>query len=56
MQRYPVNKVVPFNLLVPVFGVLASSLMIGEPLIPHMLIGGLICIAGVALVVVKKGS
>lgn len=55
IQKYEINKVVPFSLLVPIFGVMASHVVADEPLIPHIIIGGLICIAGLALVVVKKG-
>jgi drug/metabolite transporter (DMT)-like permease len=39
-----------FNNLVPVFGVAISVLILGEPLLPSMLIGGAIAIAGVMMV------
>lgn len=39
-----------FNNLVPVFGVAISVLLLGEPLLPSMLIGGLVAIAGVMMV------
>jgi drug/metabolite transporter (DMT)-like permease len=39
-----------FNNLVPVFGVAISVLVLGEPLLPSMLIGGAIAIAGVMMV------
>jgi drug/metabolite transporter (DMT)-like permease len=39
-----------FNNLVPVFGVAISVLLLGEPLLPSMLIGGVIAIAGVMMV------
>jgi drug/metabolite transporter (DMT)-like permease len=39
-----------FNNLVPVFGVAISVLMLGEALLPSMLIGGAITIAGVMMV------
>ncbi len=39
-----------FNNLVPVFGVAISVLLLGEPLLPSMLIGGAIAIGGVMMV------
>ena len=39
-----------FNNLVPVFGVAISVLLLGEPLLPSMLIGGAIAIVGVMMV------
>ena len=39
-----------FNNLVPVFGVTISVLALGESLLPSMLIGGAIAIAGVMMV------
>ncbi|MDI9687603.1 DMT family transporter, partial [Burkholderia cenocepacia] len=38
-----------FTNLVPVFGVLLSVVLLGEPLSPSMLAGGALVIAGVAL-------
>ena len=39
-----------FNNLVPVFGVAISVLVLGEPLLPSMLVGGAVAIAGVFMV------
>lgn len=39
-----------FNNLVPVFGVAIAVLVLGEPLLPSMLIGGAVAICGVMLV------
>jgi drug/metabolite transporter (DMT)-like permease len=39
-----------FNNLVPVFGVAISVLVLGEQLLPSMLIGGAIAIVGVMMV------
>lgn len=41
MQTEQVSKVVPYNTLLPVFGCLASYLILGETLSPAMLLGGL---------------
>jgi len=38
-----------FNNLVPVFGISMSALMLGEPILASMVIGGLLVIAGVSL-------
>jgi drug/metabolite transporter (DMT)-like permease len=39
-----------FNNLVPVFGVAIAVIVLGEPLLPSMLIGGAIAIVGVFMV------
>jgi drug/metabolite transporter (DMT)-like permease len=39
-----------FNNLVPVFGVTISVLVLGEPLLVSMLVGGAVTIAGVMMV------
>ncbi len=54
MRRYPVNQVMPFTLLVPFFGVLSGVLVLGESLTPGMVLGGLLTIAGVAIVVLRR--
>ncbi|MBI4182894.1 MAG: EamA family transporter, partial [Proteobacteria bacterium] len=51
IQRYPVNQVVPFTLLIPVFGVAFSAALLAEPLEPAKLVGGLVTVAGVAAMV-----
>lgn len=40
MQTEPVSKVVPYNTLIPVFGCLASFVILGETLSPTMMIAG----------------
>jgi O-acetylserine/cysteine efflux transporter len=52
--KYELNKVAPFNLLVPIFAVFAASIYEHHLPIEHVVIGGLICVTGVGLVVVKK--
>lgn len=54
MQRYAVNQVMPFTLLVPVFGVLASVAVLGERLSGRMIVGGLATVAGVAVIVLRR--
>lgn len=53
LGRHEVSKVVPFNLLVPVFGVLGGVLVLGEALTVEKLIGGTITLLGVALVQIR---
>jgi O-acetylserine/cysteine efflux transporter len=53
-QRYDVNQVVPLTLLIPIFGVLASVMLLGETLSPLMLLGGAVTIAGVAIIIWRR--
>ena len=48
------NAVVPFALLVPVFGLLSSVLVLGDTLKPNELYGTLIVLAGLALTILSK--
>ena len=50
VQRLGAARTVIFNNLVPVFGASLSVLLLGEPLLPSMLLGGAIAVAGVMLV------
>lgn len=50
LQRNPVNEVMPFTLLAPVFGVLYSVWLLDEVLSGRMIVGGLITLAGVAII------
>jgi len=57
LQYYPVSHIVPFSLLIPVFGVAASVILLGETVTYGVLVGGTLTILGVAIVVshgVKK--
>ncbi|TXL73569.1 EamA family transporter [Vineibacter terrae] len=53
LYRYPLTRVAPFQMLVPLFGVLAGALMLGEPLTLQKIAGGAVTIVGVALVVLR---
>jgi len=50
VQRFGAARTVIFNNLVPVFGASFGVLLLGEPLLPSMLVGGAIAVAGVMLV------
>lgn len=50
VKRFGAGRASIYNNLVPVFGVAISVLLLGEPLLPSMLIGGAVTIAGVFMV------
>ncbi len=56
LQRHPVTTVIPVTLGAPVVGVLASSLVFGNPLTPVMVLGGVIAMAGVAIVTMRTAG
>jgi len=43
------SRTAVFNNLVPVFGISLGALILGEPILPSMIVGGLLVIAGVTL-------
>jgi drug/metabolite transporter (DMT)-like permease len=49
VQTLGAARTAVFNNLVPVFGVTFGALMLGEPILPSMISGGLLVIAGVTL-------
>ncbi|MTJ81456.1 MAG: EamA family transporter [Telmatospirillum sp.] len=54
LRRYPVNQVMPFTLLVPLFGVISGIVLLGEHLSLQMVLGGIATIAGVAVIVLRR--
>jgi O-acetylserine/cysteine efflux transporter len=54
MRKFPVNQVMPFTLLVPIFGVLSGVMALGEKLTGLMLLGAALTLAGVAIVVLRR--
>lgn len=54
MRRHPVNQVMPFTLLVPLFGVLSGVVFFDERLTWPMLAGGAATIVGVAIIVIRR--
>jgi len=56
LQRHPVATVIPVTLGSPVIGVIASSLVFGNPLTPVMVLGGAIALAGVAIVTMRTAT
>jgi len=49
LARYPVATIAPMSLLVPVFGLSASALFLGEPLDDWKLVASALVLAGLAL-------
>jgi O-acetylserine/cysteine efflux transporter len=54
LRRFPLNQVMPFTLLIPLFGVLSGIVMLGETLNLQLLLGGVATIAGVAIIVLRQ--
>jgi O-acetylserine/cysteine efflux transporter len=56
LQRHPVSAVVPLTLPTPVISVIAASVWFGTPLTPVMIAGGVIVLAGVAIVTLRTAQ
>ena len=54
MRRFSLNQVMPFTLLVPVFGVLSGVLFLGDHLTRLMLLGAALTIAGIGIIVLRR--
>jgi O-acetylserine/cysteine efflux transporter len=54
LRRYPVGQVVPFMLLLPILGVLTGALFLSEPITWHTVVGGLLTVAGVGVIVLRR--
>ena len=54
LGRYEVNKIMPIMLLLPVTGVLAAIILLGERPGANIYIGGIIIIFGVSLILINK--
>ncbi len=54
LRRYSVNQVMPFTLLVPLFGVLSGVLFLGEAQTWPLAAGGMATIIGVAIIVLRR--
>lgn len=49
LSQYPVATVAPFTLLVPIFGMLSSALVLGEPLESWKITAGLLVMTGITI-------
>lgn len=54
LNRYKVNQVMPFMLLVPFFGVLGGVVFLSEPLTRALVGGGLLTIVGVGIIILRR--
>jgi O-acetylserine/cysteine efflux transporter len=54
LARYPTSAVVPFTLLVPLIGILAAWIAIGEQPTLSELLGGAVMITGLAIAVIVR--
>lgn len=54
LRRYEVNQTMPYLLTVPVFGVAAGVLMMGDPFTMRLVLGGLLTVGGVAFIVQRR--
>ncbi|WP_370152106.1 DMT family transporter [Ferrovibrio sp.] len=53
IARCSMGRVAPFGLLLPVFAVISSVLVLGEPVTPKLVAGGLLAVSGVAVTQVR---
>ena len=54
VPRYRTNQTMPFTLLIPVFGVAMGTALLGETLTWLIFAGGIVTLAGVAIIVFRK--
>ena len=54
VPKYRTNQTMPFTLLIPVFGVTFGIVLLGESLTWLIFAGGLVTLAGVAIIVFRK--
>lgn len=54
LTRYSVSQTMPYTLLVPLFGVLGGHFFLDEPITWQRVVGGLLIIAGVAIILVRS--
>ena len=56
VQKYPLNAVVPFSMLIPIVGVSAGLLILEEPLTWQKAAGGTLPLAGVAVIQLRLAA
>ena len=54
LKKYPVNKVMPVLLILPVTGLITSIFLLGEDPPKQVFLGGIVIISGVALILFTK--
>ena len=54
LKQYEINQAMPFTLLVPPIGVFAGVVFLGESLTWPLVFGGLLTVAGVAIILIRR--
>ncbi len=54
LSRYSVHQIVPFSMLMPVFGIIAAIVILDEPLTWQIIAGGMITLIGVTIIVLRR--
>lgn len=54
VQRHPIALVMPYTLIAPVLSVIVAALVFGTPVTGLMIIGGLVVLAGVAIITLRS--
>lgn len=54
LARYPMSQVVPYSLLVPLFGIACSMFFFHERLTVELLIGAVMTVAGVGIITLRR--
>ncbi len=54
LARFPVSQVVPYSLLIPIFGLAAAQWFFDEPLTLQFLVGAAFTVAGVAIILLRR--
>ncbi|QXQ06100.1 EamA family transporter [Sphingosinicellaceae bacterium] len=55
-QRYPVSTVAPLTLPTPLLGVIVAVLVFGNAVTPIMVVGGLLTLAGIAIITLRTSQ
>ncbi len=54
MTRFPISRVMPFGLLMPVFGVTSGMVLFGEALTLQVILGSALTLVGVAIITIRR--
>ena len=54
LKRYAVNQVMPFMLLMPVFGVASGIAFLDEPMTLSLVAGAALTILGIGIIIIRR--
>ncbi|MEQ8440338.1 MAG: EamA family transporter [Alphaproteobacteria bacterium] len=54
IKRYPISKIIPLTLLMPVVGVLAGVVFLDEQITAYMIAGGVLVMVGVGIITIRQ--